>query len=147
MTPSIHNHPKELTMSIFASPRFLRNVLFADAASCVGSGALQLLFLEPLARLLNLPSALLFGTGVFLVAYGAAVAFLATRSPIPRPVVWLLVAGNLGWALGCIALLASGIVTPTALGMAWVLAQAACVAVLAELQWTGLRRAPVVGWA
>ena len=134
-------------MSVFASPRFLRNVLLADAASCLASGAAQLGFTAALARLLNLPSTLLLGTGVFLVVYGAAVAFIATRNPVPRPVVWLLVFGNLGWAVACIALLASSLVTPTGLGMAWVLAQAACVAVLAELQWTGLRRAPVVGWA
>jgi hypothetical protein len=34
----------------------------------------------------------------------------------------------------------SGLFAVTALGMAWVLAQALCVVVLAELQWTGLRR-------
>lgn len=134
-------------MSIFASPRFLRNVLLADAASCLVSGAAQLGFNAVLARLLNLPAALLLGTGLFLVVYGAIVAFIATRDPVPRPVAWLLVFGNLGWAAACIALLASGVVAPTGLGMAWVLAQAACVAVLAELQWTGLRRAPVAGWA
>lgn len=134
-------------MSIFASPRFLRNVLFADAASCLATGVLQLAFTEALARLLNLPAPLLTGTGVFLLVYAAAVALVATREPLPRPVVWLLVAGNLGWALGCIALLAGGALAPTGLGMAWVLAQAATVAVLAELQWTGLRRAPVAGWA
>jgi hypothetical protein len=39
-----------------------------------------------------------------------------------------------------VALLMSGLFTVTALGMAWVLAQALCVVVLAELQWTGLRR-------
>lgn len=134
-------------MSILASPRFLRNVLFADAASCLGTGVLQLAFTDALARLLNLPAPLLTGTGVFLLVYAAAVALVATREPLPRPVVWLLVAGNLGWALGCIALLASGMLAPTGLGMAWVLAQAATVAVLAELQWMGLRRTPVVGWA
>ena len=33
-----------------ASPRFLRNVLFADAASCLASGGLQLLFASQMAR-------------------------------------------------------------------------------------------------
>ncbi|MBI2770126.1 MAG: hypothetical protein HYX47_10915 [Burkholderiales bacterium] len=134
-------------MSIFASPKFLRNVLFADAASCLATGAAQLLLTGWLAQQLNLPVMLLTGTGVFLLAYAAAVAFIATRDRLPRAIVWLLVIGNLGWAAGCVALLASGFVAPTALGTAWVLAQAATVAVLAELQWTGLRRAPVAGWA
>jgi hypothetical protein len=36
--------------------------------------------------------------------------------------------------------LTSSAMQATALGTAWVLAQALCVVVLAELQWTGLRR-------
>lgn len=134
-------------MSIFASPRFLRYVLLADSASCVASGAVQLLFTAVLVQMTGLPSVLLIGTGGFLLAYAALVVFIATREPVPRAWVWLLVAGNLGWAVGCMALLASGAIAPTPLGVAWILAQAATVAVLAELQWTGLRRSPVVGWA
>ncbi|MDB5873930.1 MAG: hypothetical protein JWQ07_3372 [Ramlibacter sp.] len=134
-------------MSIFASPRFLRNVLFADAASCLATGALQLLFNAPLAQLLNLPGVLLAGTGWFLLAYAALVGFVATRDPLPRSLVWLFVAGNAGWAVACIALLVSRMLAPTALGMTWILAQAATVAVLAELQWTGLRRTRAAGWA
>jgi hypothetical protein len=33
---------QEFSMSIFASPRFLRLVMWADAASCAATGALQL---------------------------------------------------------------------------------------------------------
>jgi hypothetical protein len=134
-------------MSIFASPRFLRNVLLADAVSCVATGALQVLFTERLAGLLNLPMSLLSGTGWFLLAYAATVGTIAMRDPLPRAFVGLLVAGNLGWAVGCGALLASGWVTPSALGVAWIAAQAATVAVLAELQWTGLRRTRPASWA
>ncbi|AEG93901.1 hypothetical protein [Ramlibacter tataouinensis] len=135
-------------MSIFASPRFLRHVLWADAASCLATGAAQLLLAPRLAAWLQLPVPLLVGTGAFLVAYAGLVAWLALREPLPRPAVAALVIGNLGWAVACVALLASGAVAPNALGVAWVLAQALCVAVLAELQWTGLRRAPrVTGWA
>jgi len=134
-------------MSIFASPRFLRHVLLADAASCLATGALQLAFTGSLAQLLNLPPSLLTGSGWFLLAYAATVAFVATREPLHRPIVWLFVVGNVGWAAGCGALLASGWVAPSALGVAWVAAQAVTVVVLAELQWMGLRRAPVAGWA
>jgi hypothetical protein len=134
-------------MSIPASPRFLRNVLFADAASCAGAGGLQVLFTAALAELLNLPAMLLAGTGWFLLAYGTLVAFIATRDHLPRALVWLFMAGNIGWATACVVPLAGGWVAPTALGAAWILAQAATVAVLAQLQWTGLRRTRIPGWA
>ena len=127
-------------MSILSSSHFLRNVLRADAISCVASGALQLLFTGLLARLLGLPEPLLLGTGAFLVVYAAAVAFISTREPIPRAIVWLLVAGNALWALGCVALLLGNAAAPTLLGQAYVLVQALIVAVLAELQYFGLRR-------
>lgn len=127
-------------MSILSSPHFLRRVLWADAASCLATGLLQVLLTGQLARLLGLPEALLTGTGLFLLVYAAAVAIVATRQPLPRPVVWVFVAGNLVWAIDCVALLLGGWVTPTLLGQAWILAQALTVAVLAELQFAGLRR-------
>jgi hypothetical protein len=134
-------------MSVPVPSRFLRHVLIADAASCVASALVQLMFTGPLAELLRLPAALLTGTGAFLLAYGAVVAWIASRDPLPRPLVWMLVAGNAAWAAACAALLAGGWVTPSSWGVAWILAQAATVAVLAQLQWTGLRRTRVAGWA
>ena len=134
-------------MSIFASPRLLRSVLIADAASTLGAGALHLLFTPQLTQLMNLPTALLTSTGVFMLAYAAVVGFVATRDPLPRPVIRLLAAGNFGWAVASVALLASGLIAPTSLGLAWVLMQAGLVAVLAELQWMGSRRLPAAGWA
>ncbi len=133
-------------MSIFDAPRFLRNVLFADAASCLASGALQVLFTAALAELLNLPPALLAGTGWFLLAYGAFVAFTASWNPLPRGFVPLFIAGNLAWAAGCAALLAGRWLAPTTLGTAWILAQALTVAVLAILQWNGLKGGRPAGW-
>lgn len=127
-------------MSIFASPRFLRRVLLADALSCLVTGAAQVIATQPLSALLGLPQALLVATGWFLLAYAALVAVVAVRDPLPGALVWAFVAGNIGWALACVVLLAGGIVAPTALGVAWVLAQAVTVGVLAELQWTGLRQ-------
>lgn len=127
-------------MSIFASPRFLPNVMWADAVSCAATGALQVAFTDALARLTGLPAPLLMGTGVFLLAYAAAAAFMASRSTPPRTLIGLVVVGNFGWAVACVALLVSGMFPVTAVGVAWVLAQAVCVIVLAELQWTGLRR-------
>jgi hypothetical protein len=125
--------------SIFASPRFLSRVMGVDAASCAATGALQLGFTDDLARLTGLPAGLLIGTGAFLLAYAAAAAAMALRATPPRSLIGLVAIGNFGWAAACAALLASGVFAVTALGMAWVIAQAVTVVLLAEAQWMGLR--------
>lgn len=133
--------------SLLSSPDFLRNVLRVDALSCIACGALQVAFPAAMARLLNLPEGLVAYTGEFLLVYAAVVAFVSTRKPVPRTVIWALVVGNLGWALACVLLLLSSLVSPSALGVAYVLVQAVTVAVLAELQYFGLRRAsPQPAW-
>jgi hypothetical protein len=126
-------------MSILASPRFLPRVMTADALSCAATGALQVGLTDMLARLTGLPASLLTGTGVFLLAYAVLAAWMAARAVPPRRLVGLVVVGNLAWALGGVALLASDRVAHTMLGTAWVLVQAVVVVVLAELQWMGLR--------
>ncbi len=126
--------------ALASSPRFLSRVMWADAASCAATGALQLAFTAPMARLTGLPAGLLAGTGVFLLAYAVAAAWMARRATPPRALIGLVAIGNLGWAAGCVLLLAAGPVQATAPGVAWVAAQAVTVLVLAELQWTGLRR-------
>lgn len=124
-------------MPIVASPLFLRRVLQADAASCLACGALQLAAPEALPPLLGLPSPLLLATGVFLVGYALVLAWVASRPSLSRPLVALLAAGNVGWAVGCGAALA--LWQPTTLGIAWIVLQGVTVLVLAELQWMGLR--------
>ena len=95
-------------MSMFASPRFLPRVMWADAASCAASGALQLVAGQPLADVTGLPLALLQSTGWFLLGYALLAAWMAARSPVPRRLIGLVVVGNFGWAAGCVALLAFG---------------------------------------
>jgi hypothetical protein len=126
-------------MSILASPRFLPRVMAADAISCTATGAVQLGLTDTLARLTGLPAVLLTGTGLFLLAYAALAAWMARRPVPPRRLIGLVVAGNLAWAVGGVALLASGLGAQTALGVAWVLAQVVVVVALAQLQWMGLR--------
>ena len=125
--------------AIFTSPRFLSRVMWVDAASCAATGALQLGFTDAMARLTGLPAALLLGTGAFLLVYAALAAAMAARAEPPRLLIGLVVLGNFGWAAACAALLASGLFAVTALGMAWVIAQAVTVVLLAEAQWMGLR--------
>ncbi|KQT08775.1 hypothetical protein [Ramlibacter sp. Leaf400] len=129
-------------MTTFASsPRFLRAVLWADAASCLATGTLQLAALDALSRLFGLPQGLLLDTGVFLVAYALLAAWTATREVPPRKWVALFAIGNVAWAIGCA--IAVFTLQPATPGIAWIAVQAAAVLVLADLQWMGLRRGAV----
>ncbi len=129
-------------MSLISSPHFLRRVLRADAIVSPGSGALQLLFTAWLADLTGLGQALLLEVGILYLVYGVFVAWLATRAEPPRALVWLLVLGNAGWAVACLALLALGVYATTTLDTAYVVLQAVAVALLSDLQFLGVRRAP-----
>lgn len=129
------------TAALMASPNFLRNVLRADALSCAACGVLQVIFPTAMAGLLGLPEPLLSYSGEFLLVYAAFVAWLSTRQPIPRALVWLLVVGNMAWALACGAVLLG--LVPTTLGISYGLVQALTVIVLADLQFFALRRRAV----
>jgi hypothetical protein len=118
----------------------LRRALLADAVFSGVSAVLLTLGASALASLLNLPEALLRETGLFLVGYAALVGWLGTRRSMPKPLAWIVIAGNAAWALASIALLFSGWVTPNLLGEAAVAMQAIAVGVFAELQYVGMRR-------
>lgn len=129
-----------LTHQINRSPGFLRRALMLDA---LASGATALLIIAGaglLEELLGLPAALLRGAGLVLVPYVAFVVYAGTREAISRPAVWTIIAANALWAIASALLLLSGWVAPTALGYAFVIAQAVVVALLGELQYMGLRR-------
>jgi hypothetical protein len=119
---------------------FLRRALLADAIFSGVSAVLLTLGASVLASLLNLPDALLRETGLFLVAYAALVGWLGTRPSMPKPLIWIVIAGNAAWALASIALLFSGWIAPNLLGEAAVAMQAIAVGVFAELQYVALRR-------
>jgi hypothetical protein len=59
---------------------------------------------------------------------------------VPRALLWLLVAGNLIWAMECAALPLLGLVAPNGWGIALLAAQAVAVAIFAELYIVALRR-------
>ena len=122
---------------------FLRRAVLADAIFSGASASLLTFGAGALAPLTNLPEALLRETGLFLVAYAALVGWLGTRPSMPKPLVWIVIAGNAAWTVASIALLFSGAVTPNLLGEAAVAMQAIAVGVFAELQYVGLRRSGV----
>jgi hypothetical protein len=127
-------------MSDTDTSTFLRRALLADAAA---SGATALLLIAAaglLEGLLGLPAALLRGASLVLLPYVAFVIVTGTRGAIFHGAVWTVVIANVAWAAASLLLLVSGWVAPTALGYAFVIGQAAVVALLGELQYMGLRR-------
>jgi len=122
---------------------FLRRVLIADAAASAATGLLMLLAAGPLEQWLAIPAGLLRAAGASLIPFAALVAWLALRETVSRAGVWAVIALNVLWVVDSVALLFTSWVEPAMLGYAFVLAQAAAVAVLAELEYVGLRRATV----
>ena len=121
----------------------LRLALRADA---LVSGAAALLHLAgggPLAAALGLPASLVWGSGVFIAAYAAALVVLARAARLHRALIALVVFGNLGWSAACVALALGAPWPLTAWGEAWLLAQALAVAALAAWQGAGWRASPV----
>ncbi len=123
------------------STSFLRRVLWLDAISGAATGALQLLLPAWLAGVLGLPQALLVESGWAILAFSAYISFLATRRLIPPAGAWLLIVGNVIWALGCLALVFAAGLTPNLLGTVFLAVQAVWVGLMAELEWVGLRKA------
>jgi hypothetical protein len=128
------------TTTIPVSP-LLRRVLQVDALASGASGLLMLAGAGALEGPLGLPVPLLRFAGLALLPWAVLVGWLSVRATLSRRAVWAVIICNLLWAADCVLLLAGGFVSPTGLGIAFVLVQAAVVAVLADLQWLGLRRA------
>ena len=120
---------------------FLRRVLIVDAVASAATGLFMFAFAAVLEQWLNLPSALLRYAGLSLLPFAAIVAWLGLREQLSRGGVWAVIALNVLWVVDSAALLVSGWVDPVLLGYAFVIFQAAVVAVLAELEFVGLRRA------
>ncbi|MFP8886230.1 hypothetical protein [Streptomyces mangrovi] len=123
----------------------LRRLLALDAAVTLTNAAAYLALSGFLGRLLGVGAGLLLGVGAFLLLYGAGVGILASRPVPPAPWVRAVVEGNLLWALAGAAVLAAGVLEPSAAGWVWIPLQAAVVAALAVAQHLALRavlRAP-----
>jgi hypothetical protein len=120
--------------------RLLRVALRIDALASAASAALALLAGSFLADVLGTPLSLLWPTGVLLVAWAAALWVVASRSRMNTTAVWAIIALNILWVVDSIVLVAAGWFALTVLGTAFVLIQAAAVAVFADLEFVGLRR-------
>lgn len=134
-------------MSTLTLSPLLRFALRLDAVASAGVGALTCLGLQPLHVLLGAPSAWVLGLGLFMLAYGLAMGWLSTWQRLDTRLLWVVVVGNLAWAVDSVLLAASGWISPQMLGLALLLGQAVAVAVIAELQYLGLRQSQALARA
>jgi hypothetical protein len=133
---------KEFNMSVLAyltSPAGLRRVLAFDAISGVGTGLLQLSASGPMSGTLGLSEHLLWSSGIGIFAFVALAAWLSMQRTPLRAGLAVLVIGNFAWAIGCLWLALGGASGASSLGVAYLMVQVVVVAVLAELQWMGMR--------
>ena len=121
---------------------FLRRVWWADAAVSAVVGAAMAGAAGLLGELVGLPVRLLAVAGLSLWPYAAFLAWLATRSAVPRTAAWAPVLLNVVWAIDCIAL---GVMQPETgpLLVGFIAVQVVTVLTFAELEFSGLRRSPI----
>jgi hypothetical protein len=108
----------------------LKQLLMVDALTCLVTGLLLVAAAEPLAALLGLPRNLLFYAGVAL--FPCAVLMTAAARTGTRALAWLVIVGNFAWALASVGVALA--LSPTATGLAFILLQAAVVAILGWLE-------------
>lgn len=127
-------------MSTIAMNPLLRNALRIDAVASALVGLPMAAAAHPLAAAFGLPAPLLFWAGVICLPYAALLWWLSSEHETSSQAIVMIVSGNALWVAGCIALAFAGWVLPSALGVAFLIAQAVFVALFAELQWFGWRR-------
>jgi hypothetical protein len=118
----------------------LRLALKLDAAATAAVGVLSLATGPVLDGLLGTPLALLLPVGLFLLVYATLVWVVAARPRVNRTAVWAVITVNLLYAVDCVVIVATEWFSLTGLGVAFVLFQAAAVALFAAAQLYALRR-------
>lgn len=124
-------------MLFSSSDRFLRNVLFLDAATCVACGLLMTLAALPFGALANLPPELLLYAGLSLFPIAAFFAWVALKALDSAAALTLVIVGNLAWAAASLWLLLGGMVAPNAIGQVFIVGQAAVVLALTACEVRG----------
>lgn len=127
-------------MAFIQSSRFLRNALALDAAACAATGLLLSIGAGALSGPLGFPAEFLRGAGLVLLPCAALLAFFASRLRLPRLAIYAVIGVNILWIADSVLILVAGWFAPTTLGIAFVLAQAAAVAVVTELEVIGLKK-------
>ncbi|EKF22610.1 putative membrane protein [Mycolicibacterium hassiacum DSM 44199] len=117
----------------------LRFALRVDATVCAGVGLIVAMAADPLSGLSGLTATQEWVAGAALVGYGTLLHTLAGRSEVRRVGVGVLV-GNLAFVAATAAALATDLLPLTGFGVAAALAFDAVTALIAVVQYLGVRR-------
>ena len=131
-------------MTSIRASSLLRRVLIVDALTSGACGVAMFALVDVFASLLQLPVELVREAGMILLPFAAFVGFVASRQAPARIAVWAIIALNIVWVVDSVLLLFTGWVAPNVLGYVFVIAQAAMVLVLADLEYMGLKRSAAV---
>src|SRR5262249_5796491 len=119
---------------------FLSRILLIDAAISGAAGVLMVAGATALAEWLAVPAGVLRYAGWSLLPFAVLVTLLSRRPDLPGRAVVAVIALNAAWVVASVGVLLARLLQPNALGYAFVLGQAAAVAVLTEMEAVGLRR-------
>ncbi|MBX6391543.1 MAG: hypothetical protein IRZ08_21570 [Frankia sp.] len=122
---------------------WLQRFLALDAVVTTVNGIAYLVASGPLGRLFDVSGDLLLALGAFLLLYGLAVGWLASRPRPPVLAVNAVIEANLAWTVLSIVALLFWFDDPSIAGQVWVPLQAATVGGFAVLQFVALRRSRV----
>jgi hypothetical protein len=95
---------------------------------------------DALEQSLGLPAALLRYAGFSLLPFAVFLLYLAARQQSSASPVWAAILLNALWTVDSLLILVTGWVAPTEVGYVLVIAQALGVAMLAALEYVGLRK-------
>ena len=125
----------------------LSKILLLDAFTCAAMAVLLLLFGNATAAMTHIPKVLLFYAAIILIPCALFMLVVALKASEFKPAVWFIVVGNVAWFVASVLMLISGLISPNALGFAFVLIQAAAVAGLTICEFLALRNNKVAATA
>jgi hypothetical protein len=132
----------QATQSVVSPTRltWLRNILFVDALFCALGGLVFAVGAAPLGNLTGMNASLLAVIGVSLVMWATVPFMAARREPTNPSTVMFVVVVNVAWVVASVTLLIADPFASTTIGKWFTLIIADVVAVLAVLQFIGVRR-------
>lgn len=122
-----------------ATDSLLRFALRADAVLTGTVGLAGVLLAREMSALSGFTAAQEYAVAAFCVVYGAAVYFLAALPDVRRAGIGVI-AANLACTVGAVAVVETGLLPLTGIGIAATLGSAVYTAFFALLQYRGLRR-------